>query len=67
MLETIALGRGFIELDGRFGKAASGAEEKPKREQRGDRERDQEVPKPAIFAIPVHGSFTGFLRSRRNS
>ncbi len=51
MLETIALGRGFIELGGRFGKAASGAEEKPKRDQRGDRERDQEIP----------------LRSRRNS
>src|SRR5438270_9171381 len=67
MLETSALGGGGGEFGGRVGKSASGVKEKPKREQRSARRCNQKISEPAIFAIPVHGSFTGFRSSRRNS
>src|SRR5205823_6924962 len=67
MLEAIAFGSGGVELRGRFGKSALGMKEKPKRDQQRDPECNQEIPEPAVFSVPIHGSFTGFFSSRRNS
>ena len=67
MFETVTLRGRVVELRKRFGKAASDMKKKPKREKRATGERNHKISKPAIVAVPAHGSFTGFLRSSRNS
>src|SRR5690349_1656676 len=67
MLQTAPLARERIEFGNRVGERALSTKQKPEREQRRRCKCDQKIPQPAVFAIPIHGSFIGFLRSRWSS
>src|SRR6266404_4578141 len=67
MLEAAALSGGGVEFRHRVAKHAFGVKEKPQSDKLRSRKRDQEISQPAIFLIPIHGNFSGFLRSRRSS